>query len=369
LVFMRDVQHIFKDADLSVFLDVLCINQESNETKRQGIDKLGAFLADSDTMVVLYTDIYLQRLWTVYEVASFLALHPTEDLVVLPVFKAGMFYFAVVACWLRFLAMVPLHIYLVTFNWWKKVLLEGLFMLLAVSYFRKWACDKLKMKANLEKFSVSRCTCACGADRPKVSRDISRLMKAMQVVDQMSSISDALKAFDCLVHDVLPAVLIPALGRLTFAYKHVAVLAILLHGADGVDQVAAHSGNGRYIFILALEKVWRGLFQFPLVVGLLEIAVSYNLDWSRLQGVCLVICVTLLGTGGCVLHNMILEGLQRPPLEKYDIVVLVVLNLAGPILLRVVFGKDLFGRGFGCFVAKQQRKPRTPNNHASLDTE
>ena len=65
-----------------LFLDKTCISQDDPERKRKGIRKLGAFLMNSSTMVVLYTDLYLQRLWTVYEVASFLSLHPVTKMCV-----------------------------------------------------------------------------------------------------------------------------------------------------------------------------------------------------------------------------------------------------------------------------------------------
>ena len=51
-----------------------------------GIANLAAFLAYSWSMVVLYSDVYLEKLWTVYEIASFLLLFPRGRLHVRPVY-------------------------------------------------------------------------------------------------------------------------------------------------------------------------------------------------------------------------------------------------------------------------------------------
>ncbi len=53
-----------------------------------GIRRLGAFIGASKRMVVLYTNVYTRKLWTVYEVASFLCLHDARDMDMLPVFTA-----------------------------------------------------------------------------------------------------------------------------------------------------------------------------------------------------------------------------------------------------------------------------------------
>merc|ERR1719353_607782 len=57
-----------------VFLDKTCIHQTDHDLQAHGIRKLGAFQKRSRCMVILYGEEYLQKLWTVYEVASFLAL-------------------------------------------------------------------------------------------------------------------------------------------------------------------------------------------------------------------------------------------------------------------------------------------------------
>merc|ERR1740121_2482032 len=70
-----------------VFLDKTCIHQTDLERQRRGILKLGAFLRSSKKMVAIYSDLYLTKLWTVYEIACFLALHPVSQLVVIPIYQ------------------------------------------------------------------------------------------------------------------------------------------------------------------------------------------------------------------------------------------------------------------------------------------
>merc|ERR1719350_1662992 len=69
----------------TVFLDKTCIHQTDKDLQREGILKLGAFLRSSSKMLVVYSDIYLTKLWTVYEVACFLSLHPTSNMTVVPI--------------------------------------------------------------------------------------------------------------------------------------------------------------------------------------------------------------------------------------------------------------------------------------------
>lgn len=61
-----------------VFFDRVCIDQIDQERKRQGILSLGAFLARSRRMVILWSPEYLSRLWCVFEVA--VLNHLTENL-------------------------------------------------------------------------------------------------------------------------------------------------------------------------------------------------------------------------------------------------------------------------------------------------
>ncbi|CAE8639537.1 unnamed protein product [Polarella glacialis] len=57
---------------VSYFLDCLCINQSDAELKQAGIDPIGAYLRNSDSMLVLWAPAYFTRLWCCFELAVFM---------------------------------------------------------------------------------------------------------------------------------------------------------------------------------------------------------------------------------------------------------------------------------------------------------
>ena len=73
-----------------LFLDKACINQSSAELKAEGIRNLGAFLKNSDSMLVFWSRDYFDRLWCVYELSLFIKLKGTRDLVIMPLKHAAL---------------------------------------------------------------------------------------------------------------------------------------------------------------------------------------------------------------------------------------------------------------------------------------
>eukprot|EP00929_Paragymnodinium_shiwhaense_P052515 TRINITY_DN26307_c0_g1_i1.p1 TRINITY_DN26307_c0_g1~~TRINITY_DN26307_c0_g1_i1.p1 ORF type:complete len:593 (-),score=56.58 TRINITY_DN26307_c0_g1_i1:88-1866(-) len=65
-----------------VFLDKLCIHQEDELLKQQGILGLAAFLKQSRRLVILWSPRYFSRLWCTYELATWVRLNKQAETVV-----------------------------------------------------------------------------------------------------------------------------------------------------------------------------------------------------------------------------------------------------------------------------------------------
>jgi len=94
--------------------------------QRQGIEKLSAFLSNSEIMVALYTDTYLLKLWTVYEVASFLALRPIKCMKIVPVYQLFAYHNGLLVGYLNQMSTIVLRSY-TTFAWHELILWNGVF--------------------------------------------------------------------------------------------------------------------------------------------------------------------------------------------------------------------------------------------------
>ncbi|CAE8623546.1 unnamed protein product [Polarella glacialis] len=67
-----DLAESIRGTKFFYFFDRLCINQNDAELKQVGIDSIGAYLRNSDSMLVLWAPEYFTRLWCVFELAVFL---------------------------------------------------------------------------------------------------------------------------------------------------------------------------------------------------------------------------------------------------------------------------------------------------------
>ena len=59
----------------TLWIDKLCIDQTSDETKMAGVAGFPIFLGKCDKMVALISANYFSRLWCVFELAAFAKLH------------------------------------------------------------------------------------------------------------------------------------------------------------------------------------------------------------------------------------------------------------------------------------------------------
>ena len=192
----------------NIFLDKACIHQVDTTLQRQGIESLGGFLFYSWSMVVLYTPVYTTKLWTVYEMACFLSVHPGGRLVWLPadlwlavVFGPLLIMFNTVALWATSLRSTGEWI---TVPAWLLILPLLPAAVGATFVFDKVVRDQAKSEEDLRLFSIRNAVCAVEGDRAIVEGNVASLMQDLKLVQADSTQEEALLAFDRLVQTTLP---------------------------------------------------------------------------------------------------------------------------------------------------------------------
>lgn len=212
-----------------VFLDKTCINQVDRELQLRGINKLAAFVRHSRAMVVVYTDDYLKRLWTVFELSSFLALHPIRNLYILPTTEGHTFVYGFFAAYLSNLVASLLDPAIFSDRMFRYM--GGSKLIVAVMFgyifFRRVRHDSRRfetIKASASTFAIQNCVCANEDDRPLVYGNITALMKGCGAVDEEATESDTLETFNDLVQKTLPAVFARAMGHVHMRYRLLVIL-------------------------------------------------------------------------------------------------------------------------------------------------
>eukprot|EP00928_Gymnodinium_smaydae_P060302 TRINITY_DN4390_c5_g1_i2.p1 TRINITY_DN4390_c5_g1~~TRINITY_DN4390_c5_g1_i2.p1 ORF type:complete len:538 (+),score=49.28 TRINITY_DN4390_c5_g1_i2:58-1671(+) len=225
-----------------VFLDKTCIHQEDRDIQRAGIEKLAAFLYKSDRMVVLYSSMYTRKLWTVYEMASFMILRDYKDIDVVSLYHTMVESVGLLLFWATSMLrlLVRTYIPLRADSWFlAQCYVAGLLYCYAL---RSWIRERAWMYDRLRGFDVKDCVCTVESDRPIVYRNIAALMRASGKVDQMessaSSDEHALESFNELVRTELPKVFEASLGKYSFRYKNLALLLWLFYSPACVDELA-----------------------------------------------------------------------------------------------------------------------------------
>lgn len=276
LFLWSDIMSALKVPTSIVFMDKTCIHQTDDMKKRKGIAGLGAFIRYSWSMVGVYTPLYLKKLWTVYEVAVFLAVHPMGRLRLRPVFEAQL----TVGCTMVWSGLIVAEELLATRRVHEAVspylgsalsvpyLVTGILAIPGLyaccDLFRRWALEQAEMKATLRDFKIEETMCVAESDRELVYANIAAFMRDLGAVEPEKPQEAALEAFNQLVRSRLP----PRLGY-TFPYycAFVMTLSSLLRGFDEL-------GSDLYRDLPARELIPRFLWHAIFVVAVFPLGAA-----------------------------------------------------------------------------------------------
>lgn len=285
--FGHELQRLFGLRGCTVFLDKTCIDQSDQERQRAGIRKLGAFLRRSSKMVVLYTDIYLTRLWTVYEVACFLSLHNTRHLVVISTYQPIMVFSFIAFAYTLLLGQIFFPgIFLgldVLFTFYSLVFAAGFVL------FRRWAREMEAIQRRVATFEVGQCSCTCEDDRPLLHKNIALLMRAGGLVGEGAAEPDALLAFNDFVRARLSRSLAASIGPVGLRYWHVVLMFFVIVVPLSFDIYVLGVPDAQAEWITRW-RIGQALDVAIWVLGLYPLLVALMSKWCRL-------CLHLRGCG------------------------------------------------------------------------
>lgn len=229
--FGRDLVGLFRLDQTVVFLDKTCINQQSSTSKQKGIECLGAFIHRSERMIVPCTTVYFDRLWTMYEMATFLMLHPRQRLVLLPIamarctlIQAAAWYFLCLTSLGEKILIKPheqaepcrfqVHVLATQFA------LAMILHILVVAHTRSWLLQVGDMEDKIRSFSIASATCHVESDRQFVLGNIAAFARDMQLVPSESTEGEAQEAFEAYVRQEIPSAAAKCCGRYGLPYRY-----------------------------------------------------------------------------------------------------------------------------------------------------
>lgn len=297
--FVRDVCPCFRGP--CVFVDKTCIAQEDKNVQRKGIEKLAAFLANSKTMVVCYSDIYLTKLWTVFEVASYLSLFRVDRLILLPL-RTPLLVYGALASWyvaeiaaILILELAP-KIPIADAGSVNLVFIP--FFLLAVAFVLRHAVrSKVAIGKVLEGFSVQRCTCFDEADRPIVYNNIATLIRETHGLEGDSPEEEALACFDRLVRSELPRAITKGFGRFDLTYRFMltqSFFALVPRVVDRAVSVGVEISMTDFLPGFMLYYAFLIFSFWPFAFAAADVLASQFLRWTGCREVLWLICCALV---------------------------------------------------------------------------
>mmetsp|Transcript_117976 Transcript_117976/g.328765 ORF Transcript_117976/g.328765 Transcript_117976/m.328765 type:complete len:603 (-) Transcript_117976:79-1887(-) len=275
LHFGRQLVHVCGLQGPALFLDKACIHQTDEAIKRRGVRKIGAFIRASSNLLVCYSDTYLKRLWTVYEVACFLVVHEVSRIHFVPLLQPVFVLVFSTAVWLvillnEFFQQVVFngkhHLFPIMSPVLNATAILGC-VAVATLYSRRWVRVLAQLRTVMAEFDVLQADCSDEADRAEVEGNILVMMKHVAAGGQGESLGrdELLLFFNDFVKEKLPDAILAATGRVGIRYELLMVTFLPIF-SDLLDYWArSMAWNGRLNVVEFVVRLATYLGMLPLI--------------------------------------------------------------------------------------------------------
>jgi len=349
--FGHELQWLTSYTTCKVFLDKACIHQTDGALKLEGMKKLGSLIGVSRHMVICYTDVYMQRLWTVYEIACFLCTHDIEAMTLLHTRWIIFCVFGVLAFYIEYLFEF-LTVLFTGYNW--ITILFRVPLMFCANFLSRYLIKDLELaRKRVSSFSVQKAMCSCDSDRPLVYENISLLLKHHGIILQGASEHEALEVFNNMVRANLPIALQRLSGR-TGGLPYMTVACVLIPSA-GREVMDFLSIIMRRHGFFSLQTV---LVTFDIFIYIFMIMPCFVQTWARVQKKCLhlngwkekmyVVLMTIVTTALLQAVALVVPALIGPNMypDSTD-------GMYGPVSIPYIIAFVLYGfswMAYACFV-------------------
>mmetsp|Transcript_55581 Transcript_55581/g.143108 ORF Transcript_55581/g.143108 Transcript_55581/m.143108 type:complete len:665 (+) Transcript_55581:26-2020(+) len=290
LTYWHEVRRLFRCSDPLVFLDKTCIHQTDEDLKRRGIDKLCAFLSKSSWLLCCFTDRYLKQLWTIYELATFLLMHPLKRITLMPTYVPPTVIIGVAIAYVSSLTIFFLPPEL------ESVRFVGTYLPCVWAYsalLRYSAHKRSHVRSSVQGFGIRSACCHCEEDRAVVESNVAEMLRYFNLVEESETDEAALDEFDRMVHTNLPRAVIRSLGRTGVPYRYQICISLLhsLPMSLGIYAADYHEGDRSLSHgILGLvQMTMHAVTTLPLAWALAVKVVERRLDAPRWLEVLIVL--------------------------------------------------------------------------------
>lgn len=256
-----------------VFVDLFCIHQANPRLKAEGLLSLGAILKNSESMLVLWDDTYLKRLWCVFELAGFLQSHQANQagLVIKPTILGPATFWNVIV--ITFIMSTDLVFSGIPGGSVTRFLLVFITTCAVAWPVLVWRRSLVTLKGQLAEFTFHKTVCHC-CIRGHINdngepMDCDRELLGTSICKWFGSVEE----FDNLVRSDVEAELKKQLTVSPFGYTWVLHAGVPILWGQGFDKAAAIFRHGDVLWSLAIfisGLAWYFLV-IPVNLGILEL--------------------------------------------------------------------------------------------------